>query len=190
MIPITMPMTRGWDWCTASTRTRRVLLVIAKLLMPRRIWDLQFFNKTTKRKYRALVWGIVEENEGTVVGNIARNPRDRMQMAVSKTGDRQTCRYALPCWRLGYVTLVECVLETGRTRKYACMKHIGHVLFNDERYGGHEILKELTLVKYKQFEITNCFDICPRQALNAMTLGLYPLTPVRRCILPLKCPMT
>jgi 23S rRNA pseudouridine1911/1915/1917 synthase len=155
------------------------LLVIAKTPDAKTHLGLQFFNKTTKRKYRALVWGIVEENEGTVVGNIARNPRDRMQMAVFE--DPEIGKHAVTHYRvlerLGYVTLVECVLETGRTHQIRVhMKHIGHVLFNDERYGGHEILKGTHFSKYKQF-VNNCFDICPRQALHAMTLGfVHPHT--------------
>ena len=155
------------------------LLVIAKTPDAKTHLGLQFFNKTTKRKYRALVWGIFEENEGTVVGNIARNPRDRMQMAVFE--DPEIGKHAVTHYRvlerLGYVTLVECVLETGRTHQIRVhMKHIGHVLFNDERYGGHEILKGTHFSKYKQF-VNNCFDICPRQALHAMTLGfVHPHT--------------
>ena len=137
------------------------------------------FNKTTKRKYRALVWGVMEQDEGTIVGNIARNPRDRMQMAVMSdptVGKHAVTHYRV-LERLGYVTLVECILETGRTHQIRVhMKHIGHVLFNDERYGGHEILKGTHFSKYKQF-VNNCFDTCPRQALHAMTLGfVHPVT--------------
>ena len=121
---------------------------------------IQFFNKTTKRKYRALVWGVMEQDEGTIVGNIARNPRDRMQMAVMSdptVGKHAVTHYRV-LERLGYVTLVECILETGRTHQIRVhMKHIGHVLFNDERYGGHEILKGTHFSKYKQF-VNNCLD--------------------------------
>ena len=138
----------------------------------------QFFNKTTKRRYRALVWGNVEQDEGTVVGNIGRNPRDRMQMTVlpDDQGKHAVTHYRV-LERLGYVTLVECILETGRTHQIRVhMKHIGHILFNDERYGGHEILKGTHFAKYKQF-VNNCFDTCPRQALHAMTLGfVHPVT--------------
>lgn len=155
------------------------LLVIAKTPDAKTSLGLQFFNKTTKRKYRALVWGIIEEDEGTIAGNIARNPKDRMQMAVfdDPTIGKHAVTHYRVIERLGYVTLVECVLETGRTHQIRVhMKHIGHILFNDERYGGHEILKGTHFSKYKQF-VNNCFDICPRQALHAMTLGfVHPKT--------------
>jgi len=115
------------------------LLVIAKTPDAKTNLGLQFFNKTTKRRYRALVWGVVEQDEGTIVGNIARNPKDRMQMAVMSdptVGKHAVTHYRV-LERLGYVTLVECILETGRTHQIRVhMKHIGHVLFNDERYGG------------------------------------------------------
>ena len=155
------------------------LLVIAKTPDAKTNLGNQFFNKTTKRKYRALVWGIVEQDEGTIIGNIARNPKDRMQMAVMSdptVGKHAVTHYRV-LERLGYVTLVECILETGRTHQIRVhMKHIGHVLFNDERYGGHEILKGTHFSKYKQF-VNNCFDTCPRQALHAMTLGfVHPVT--------------
>lgn len=155
------------------------LLVIAKTPDAKTHLGLQFFNKTTKRQYRALVWGTVEQDEGTIVGNIARNPKDRMQMAVMsdpEVGKPAVTHYRV-LERLGYVTLVECRLETGRTHQIRVhMKHIGHVLFNDERYGGHEILKGTHFSKYKQF-VNNCFATCPRQALHAMTLGfVHPVT--------------
>lgn len=155
------------------------LLVIAKTPDAKTNLGLQFYNKTTKREYNALVWGIVEEDEGTITGNIGRNPRDRMQMAVMSDptqGNHAVIHYQV-LERLGYVTLVKCVLETGRTHQIRVhMKHIGHVLFNDERYGGHEILKGTHFSKYKQF-VNNCFDICPRQALHAKTLGfVHPRT--------------
>ena len=155
------------------------LLVIAKTPDAKTNLGLQFYNKTTKREYNALVWGIVEEDEGTITGNIGRNPRDRMQMAVMSDptqGKPAVTPYQV-LERLGYVTLVKCVLETGRTHQIRVhMKHIGHVLFNDERYGGHEILKGTHFSKYKQF-VNNCFDICPRQALHAKTLGfVHPRT--------------
>ncbi len=154
------------------------LLVIAKTPDAKTNLGMQFFNKTTKRRYRALVWGTVENDEGTITGNIGRNPRDRMQMAVLEDpqGKPAVTRYRV-LERIGYVTLVECILETGRTHQIRVhMKHIGHVLFNDERYGGHEILKGTHFSKYKQF-VNNCFDLCPRQALHAMTLGfVHPVT--------------
>ena len=157
------------------------LLVVAKTPDAKTHLGLQFYNKTTKRKYNALVWGIVENNEGTIEGNIGRNPKDRMQMAV--LSDPAQGKHAVTHYRvlerLGYVTLVECVLETGRTHQIRVhMKHIGHTLFNDERYGGNEILKGTHFSKYKQF-VNNCFETCPRQALHAMTLGfVHPRTGV------------
>ena len=155
------------------------LLVVAKTPDAKTHLGLQFYNKTTKRKYNALVWGIVENNEGTIEGNIGRNPKDRMQMAVLSDpaqGKHAVTNYRI-LERLGYVTLVECVLETGRTHQIRVhMKHIGHTLFNDERYGGNEILKGTHFSKYKQF-VNNCFETCPRQALHAMTLGfVHPRT--------------
>lgn len=155
------------------------LLVVAKTPDAKTHLGLQFYNKTTKRKYNALVWGVVENNEGTIEGNIGRNPKDRMQMAV--LSDPAQGKHAVTHYRvlerLDYVTLVECVLETGRTHQIRVhMKHIGHTLFNDERYGGNEILKGTHFSKYKQF-VNNCFETCPRQALHAMTLGfVHPRT--------------
>ena len=155
------------------------LLVVAKTPDAKTHLGLQFYNKTTKREYNALVWGIIEENEGTIEGNIGRNPKDRMQMAVlsDPTQGKHAVTHYEVLERLGYVTLVKCVLETGRTHQIRVhMKHIGHVLFNDERYGGHEILKGTHFSKYKQF-VNNCFAICPRQALHAKTLGfVHPRT--------------
>ena len=155
------------------------LLVVAKTPDAKTSLGLQFYNKTTKREYNALVWGIIEEDEGTITGNIGRNPKDRMQMAVMTDPDqgKHAVTHYKVLERLGYVTLVKCVLETGRTHQIRVhMKHIGHVLFNDERYGGNEILKGTHFSKYKQF-VNNCFDICPRQALHAKTLGfVHPKT--------------
>lgn len=155
------------------------LLVVAKTPDAKTSLGLQFYNKTTKREYNALVWGIIDEDEGTITGNIGRNPKDRMQMAVlsDPTQGKHAVTHYKVLERLGYVTLVKCVLETGRTHQIRVhMKHIGHVLFNDERYGGHEILKGTHFSKYKQF-VNNCFDICPRQALHAKTLGfVHPRT--------------
>ncbi|MCD8166318.1 MAG: RluA family pseudouridine synthase [Bacteroides sp.] len=155
------------------------LLVVAKTPDAKTHLGIQFFNKTTKRKYQAIVWGTVEQDEGTITGNIARHPRDRMQMAVFS--DPETGKHAVTHYkvleRLGYVTLVECRLETGRTHQIRVhMKHIGHTLFNDARYGGNEILKGTHFSKYKQF-VNNCFNLCPRQALHAQTLGfIHPTT--------------
>ena len=154
------------------------LLVIAKTPDAKTHLGDQFFHKTTKRRYQALVWGNFDEDEGTVVGNIGRNPKDRMQMTVLPEGEG---KYAVTHYRVlerfVFVTLVECILETGRTHQIRVhMKHIGHVLFNDERYGGNEVLRGNRTAKYKQF-INNCFEICPRQALHAMTLGfVHPVT--------------
>ena len=155
------------------------LLVVAKKPEAKANLSLQFFNKTTKREYRALVWGIVQEDEGRIEGNIGRDPRDRMQMTVFPEGDQgktAVTHYSV-LERLGYVPLVKCRLETGRTHQIRVhMKYIGHTLFNDERYGGNEILKGTTFTKYKQF-VQNCFAICPRQALHAKTLGfVHPTT--------------
>ena len=128
---------------------------------------------------KALVWGIVQEDEGRIEGNIGRDPRDRMQMTVFPEGDqgKTAVTHYTVLERLGYVSLVECRLETGRTHQIRVhMKYIGHTLFNDERYGGHDILKGTTFTKYKQF-VQNCFAICPRQALHAKTLGfVHPTT--------------
>lgn len=155
------------------------LLVIAKNPEAKANLSLQFFHKTTKRNYRALVWGTIQADEGRIEGNIGRDLRDRMQMAVFPDGDygKTAVTHYTVKERLGYVTLVECRLETGRTHQIrAHMKYIGHILFNDARYGGNDILKGTTFSKYKQF-VQNCFDICPRQALHAKTLGfIHPRT--------------
>ncbi|MCM1319434.1 MAG: RluA family pseudouridine synthase [Muribaculaceae bacterium] len=155
------------------------LLVIAKTPDAKTFLGRQFFNKTTKRQYIALVWGDFDNDEGTITGNIARNPKDKLQMAVFE--DESIGKHAVTHYkvleRFGYVTLVQCILETGRTHQIRVhMKHIGHPLFNDVRYGGDQILKGTTFSKYKQF-IANCFDTCPRQALHAKTLGfVHPTT--------------
>lgn len=156
------------------------LLVVAKTPEAKTSLGLQFFNKTTRRRYNALVWGNPAEAEGRIEGNIARNPHDRLQMAVfppaSGIGKPAVTHYSV-LERFAYVTLVECVLETGRTHQIrAHMKHIGHPLFNDARYGGDQILKGLSTAKYRQF-IDNCFEVCPRQVLHAKTLGFeHPVT--------------
>jgi 23S rRNA pseudouridine1911/1915/1917 synthase len=155
------------------------LLVVAKNPDAKTHLGMQFYYKTTKRLYVALVWGNVKNDEGTVDGNIARNPYDRMQMAVFP--DNQYGKTAVTHYRVlerfGYVTLIECQLETGRTHQIRVhMKHIGHTVFNDERYGGNVVLKGENHAKYRQF-VQNCFDICPRQALHARTLGfIHPRT--------------
>lgn len=156
------------------------LLVIAKTPEAKTHLCHQFFVKTTKRQYNALVWGNITDNEGRIEGNIGRNPKDRLQMAVfepdSEIGKPAVTHFKV-LERLGHVTWVECVLETGRTHQIRVhMKHIGHTLFNDERYGGNEIIRGNLSSSYKAF-IHNCFDLCPRQALHARTLGfVHPTT--------------
>lgn len=155
------------------------LLVVAKTEAAMTHLAKQFEAKTTEREYIALVWGNVTEESGTIEGNLARHLKDRMQMAVfadPEIGKPAITHYKV-LERFGYVTLISCKLETGRTHQIrAHMKHIGHPLFNDERYGGHLILKGTTFTKYKQF-IENCFKALPRQALHAKTLGfVHPNT--------------
>ncbi|MGV8993006.1 MAG: RluA family pseudouridine synthase [Flavobacterium sp.] len=155
------------------------LLVIAKTEAAMTHLAKQFEAKTSEREYIALVWGNVKEDEGTITGNIARHVKDRMQMAVfeDETIGKPAVTHYKVLERLGYVTLISCKLETGRTHQIRVhLKHIGHTLFNDERYGGHLILKGTTFTKYKQF-VENCFKILPRQALHAKTLGfVHPTT--------------
>jgi 23S rRNA pseudouridine1911/1915/1917 synthase len=155
------------------------LLVIAKTEAAMTHLAKQFEAKTSEREYIALVWGNVKDDEGTVEGNIGRHVRDRMLMCVfadPEIGKPAITHYKV-LERLGYVTLISCRLETGRTHQIRVhMKHIGHTLFNDERYGGHLILKGTTFTKYKQF-VENCFKTLPRQALHAKTLGfVHPST--------------
>lgn len=155
------------------------LLVLAKTPEAKTSLGMQFFNKTTKRQYNALVWGNLKEEKGTIESQIARNPKDRLQMAVftdPTIGKHAVTHYSV-LERFGFVTLVQCQLETGRTHQIRVhMKHIGHPLFNDERYGGSEILKGNVSSSYRQF-IRNCFEACPRQALHARTLGfVHPRT--------------
>ncbi|CAM4024809.1 RluA family pseudouridine synthase [Flavobacterium antarcticum] len=155
------------------------LLVIAKTEAAMTHLAKQFEAKTSEREYIALVWGNVKEDQGTIEGNIARHVKDRMQMAVfadEEIGKPAVTHYKV-LERFGYVTLISCQLETGRTHQIRVhLKHIGHTLFNDERYGGHLILKGTTFTKYKQF-IDNCFKALPRQALHAKTLGfIHPTT--------------
>ncbi|MFO7827894.1 MAG: RluA family pseudouridine synthase [Bacteroidales bacterium] len=150
------------------------LLVIAKTEQAMNKLAKQFFDKTTERRYIALVWGSFDEKEGTIVGNIGRNIRNRKVMQVFPDGDqgKEAITHYKVIEELGYVTLVECKLETGRTHQIRVhFKHIGHPLFNDFEYGGDQILKGTTFTKYKQF-VQNCFKILPRQALHAKTLGL------------------
>ena len=155
------------------------LLVIAKTESAMTHLAKQFEAKTTEREYVAIVWGTVKDDEGTIEGNIARHVKDRMQMAVFEdpTIGKPAVTHYKVLERFGYVTLVSCILETGRTHQIRVhMKHIGHPLFNDARYGGDLILKGTTFTKYKQF-IDNCFKVLPRQALHAKTLGfVHPTT--------------
>ena len=156
------------------------LLVVAKTPEAKTLLGKQFFHKTTHRSYIALVWANFVEEEGRIEGNIARDVRDRLRMAVFPP-DSETGKPAVTHWRVlerfGYTTLVECILETGRTHQIrAHMRHIGHPLFGDARYGGTEILRGQRSSTYKAF-IQNCLRICPRQALHARTLGfVHPTT--------------
>lgn len=150
------------------------LLVVAKTPDAKTNLGKQFFNKTTKREYLALVWGCPSPSPGTIVGNIDRDPRDRLRMAVfdpdSGIGKHAVTHYEV-LEPLGPVSLVKCVLETGRTHQIrAHMKHIGHPLFADARYGGDQILRGVNSGAYRKF-VANCFEVCPRQALHARTLG-------------------
>lgn len=157
------------------------LLVIAKTEDAMTHLSNQFFHKTSQREYVALVWGDVEQDEGTIEGNIGRHPKNRLQNTVFLDDEEDKGKPAITHYnvieRFGYVTLVSCKLETGRTHQIRVhMKHIGHTLFNDERYGGHMILKGTNFSKYKQF-VENCFTALPRQALHAKTLGFeHPVT--------------
>lgn len=155
------------------------LLVVAKNDESQLNLARQFFYHTIERKYVALVWGNIAEDEGTIEGNIGRDPNDRLRFKVFPEGDqgKHAVTHFKVLERFGYVTLVECVLETGRTHQIRVhMNYIGHPLFNDERYGGDRIIKGTLYTKYKQF-IDNCFELLPRQALHAKTLGFdHPTT--------------
>ena len=159
------------------------LLVVAKTPEAKTSLGKQFFNKTTHRSYNALVWGNFTEDEGRIEGNISRDPRNRLRMKVfepdSGIGKNAVTHYRV-LERFGYVTLVECILETGRTHQIrAHMKYIGHPLFADDTYGGMEILRGQRSSSYKAF-IQNCFKTCPRQALHAKTLGfVHPKSGMR-----------
>ncbi len=155
------------------------LLVVAKTEEAMTHLAQQFFDKTSEREYIALVWGSVEEDEGTIEGHIGRNPKNRLQMQVFPDGEqgKHAVTHYKVLERMHYVTLVSCRLETGRTHQIrAHMKYIGHTLFNDARYGGDKILKGTTFTKYKQF-VENAFKLLPRQALHAKSLGfIHPTT--------------
>ena len=160
------------------------LLVVAKNDEAQLNLARQFFVHSIERRYVAVVWGNLKEDEGTITGNIGRDPNDRLRFKVYPEGDKG--KHAVTHYkvleRFGFVTVVECRLETGRTHQIRVhMAYIGHPLFGDERYGGKEIRQGTIYSKYKQF-IRNCFELCPRQALHAKTLGFdHPRTgkPVR-----------
>ena len=155
------------------------LLVVAKTEYSMAHLASQFFNRTTKRRYVALVWGSLAEEKGTIEGHIGRSMKNRLQMEVYPEGEqgKHAVTHFKVLERFSYVTLVECRLETGRTHQIrAHFKYIGHPLFNDARYGGDKILKGTTFTKYRQF-VENCFKVLPRQALHAGTLGFeHPKT--------------
>lgn len=156
------------------------LLVVAKTPDAKTHLGRQFFNKTTRREYVAVVWGVPDPATGRIEGNIGRNERDRLQMAVYPPGDERG-KHAVTHYEvlenLGHVSVVRCVLETGRTHQIRVhMRHIGHTLFNDARYGGDTALRGLRSASYNAF-VSNCFATCPRQALHARTLGfVHPET--------------
>lgn len=155
------------------------IIIIAKteLAMTRLAKD--FFDRNLDRKYIAIVWGDVKEDAGTINCNVARDLKNRKVMAAFPAGDhgKHAITHYKVLERFGYVTVVECKLETGRTHQIRVhMKHLGHPLFNDNEYGGDKILKGLPSNKYRQF-VENCFEILPRQALHAKTLGItHPIT--------------
>lgn len=157
------------------------LLVIAKNADAKQILSKQFYDKTTLRTYNALVWGTFKEDSGTIEGALARDNRDRIIYRVWDLEENPNAKPAITHYkvleRFAYTTLVECRLETGRTHQIRVhMKHIGHPLFADIHYGGMEVLKGVPTQKYRQF-ISNCFELCPRQALHAKTLGFkHPRT--------------
>jgi 23S rRNA pseudouridine1911/1915/1917 synthase len=155
------------------------ILVIAKSEIAMNRLAKQFFDRTSSRKYITLVWGNMETDEGTITGNIGRSIRDRKKMQVFQ--DEEQGKHAVTHWRvierLGYVNLVECKLETGRTHQIrAHFEYIRHPVFNDEKYGGNIIVKGTVFTKYRQY-VDNCFNICPRHALHAKSLGFtHPTT--------------
>ena len=155
------------------------ILLVAKNELTQTHLARQFFDHSLERKYHALVWGDFKEEEGTIEGNIGRHPRDRKVMTVFPDGSsgKTAITHYKVIERFGYITLIECELETGRTHQIrAHLKYIGHPVFNDETYGGNHILKGTTFTKYKQF-IENCFKVIPRHALHAKSLGfIHPTT--------------
>jgi len=155
------------------------LLVLAKTDVAMRQLAKQFFDHTVKRQYLALVWGDLQEESGTIIAHVGRHQRFRKLFEAYPEGEhgKEAITHYSVKERFGYVTLVECVLETGRTHQIRVhMKYIGHPLFNDDFYGGDKIVKGTVYTKYKQF-VDNCFTLCPRQALHAKTLGfVHPST--------------
>lgn len=149
------------------------LLVVAKNDIALNKLASQFYNKTSTRTYNALVWGDMKEDEGTITGNIGRNPKNRKLMHIFPEGDqgKVAVTHYKVLERLGYVNLVECRLETGRTHQIRVhLQYLGHPLFNDPEYGGDSVIRGTTFTKYKQF-VQNCFRLIPGQALHAKTLG-------------------
>jgi 23S rRNA pseudouridine1911/1915/1917 synthase len=155
------------------------LLVLAKTAQALGFLAKQFFDHTVKRQYTALVWGDLDSDQGTIVAHVGRHQRFRKQFEAYPEGEygKEAITHYQVMERFGYVTLVQCVLETGRTHQIRVhMKSIGHPLFNDDTYGGDKIVKGTVFNKYKQF-VENCFAICQRQALHAKTLGfIHPVT--------------
>jgi 23S rRNA pseudouridine1911/1915/1917 synthase len=155
------------------------ILVIAKTEFALNRLSKQFYDRTTDRRYNALIWGIPDPLEGTITGNVGRSIKDRKVMQVFK--DETEGKIAITHYKViedfGYISLIECKLETGRTHQIRVhFSHIKHPLFNDEEYGGDQILKGTTFTKYQQF-IRNCFKILPRQALHAKSLSFdHPVT--------------
>ena len=155
------------------------IMVLAKNEMAMTKLAKQFFDRTIDRKYIALVWGNVNDDEGTITGHIGRDLKNRKVFTVFPNGDygKHAVTHYKVIERFGYVTLIECKLETGRTHQIRVhLKYIGHTLFNDNEYGGNEILKGTTFAKYKQF-VNNCFELLPRIGLHAKSLGFtHPST--------------
>jgi 23S rRNA pseudouridine1911/1915/1917 synthase len=155
------------------------ILIVAKTDLAMQRLSLDFFHHNLDRRYLALAWGDFEENEGTITTYVGRNLKNRKVMDVfeSEEQGKIAITHYKVIERLGYVTLIECKLETGRTHQIRVhMKHLGHPLFNDNEYGGDRIIKGTTFAKYKQF-VENCFEVCPRQALHAKSLEItHPRT--------------